>query len=203
MAMRLDANQIRAEPRRYAAQHAVMSAARRASVEMTPIPQPTALQTSHAISPNRLAALVENARALQRAAQTGATQPWLRGKRFGLLLGADGPESQDAISFDRAAVELGARVALIRPCLTEHSDAHEVQQTAHMLGRLYDAVVCEGMAPVLVHKLRLEAGVPVYDGFASSDHALAQATEMLGASTSTAHDNRRFALQALLLQATA
>jgi ornithine carbamoyltransferase len=169
---------------------------------MDSMPQPADLQAAHATPPNGLAALVEGARALQRAAQAGAAQPWLRGKRFGLLLEADGVETADTSAFDRAAIELGAQVAHIRPRLTEFSAAHEVQQTAQMLGRLYDAVVCEGLPPSLVRRLRIEAGVPVYDGIGASNHPVAQATQLLDPAGSI-EDKRRFVLQALLLQAVA
>jgi ornithine carbamoyltransferase len=107
-------------------------------------------------------------------------------------------EGDDAALFDRAAVELGATVAHIRPGLTELSSAHDVRQTALMLGRLYDAVVCEGMDPGLVRRLRVEAGVPVYDGITSPSHPIATAVELLGSAVSV-EDNRRFVLQALLL----
>jgi ornithine carbamoyltransferase len=67
-----------------------------------------------------------------------------------------------------------------------------------MLGKLYDAVECQGMAPTLVRQVRDGAGVPVYDGIASPRHPTAQLAHQLGGDTSDA-DNRRFVLQAVLL----
>ena len=119
-----------------------------------------------------------SARALQRAAQAGTTQPLLRGKNLGLLCEVD--DDADAALFRRAAVELGAHVAHIRPRLSELSTPEEVQHTARMLGRLYDAVECQGMAPALVQQVGNDAGVPVYDGIASQDHPTAQLAESLG-----------------------
>jgi ornithine carbamoyltransferase len=156
----------------------------------------------NATSPNEFETLVEDARALQRAARAGTTRPLLLGKRYGLLCGTDEAQSSVAVLFDHAAVELGAQVAHIQPGLTERSAAQDVQQTAHLLGRLYDAIVCAGMAPALVQRLRVEAGVPVYDHLTSPDHPIAQAAGMLDPAASV-EDNRRFALQALLLKATA
>ncbi len=151
------------------------------------------------LSPRELATLVEDARALQRSAAAGATPPLLRGRRFGLL-GAAGDAGKDDIAlFERAAIELGAQVAHIGPYLTELSEPREVEHTAHMLGRLYDAVVCQGMAPALVRRLSAEAGIPVYDGIASPSHPLAKAADQLGPATSVA-DKRRFLLQALLVR---
>jgi len=168
---------------------------------MQSIPHPPQTRTIDEVPPNEIAALLENARALQLAADSGAAiQPLLRGKKFGLLCGTDEATSDAAALFDRAAGELGARVARIRPRLTEQSTALDVQQTAHLLRRLYDAVVCEGMAPVLVQRLSLEVGVPVYDRITSTNHLITQLAARLGPAGSI-DNNRRFVLQALLLRA--
>lgn len=148
------------------------------------------------MSPRELSALLANARALQRAAQTGTTQPLLKGKNFGLLCEAG--DDPDAQLFRRAAVELGAHVAHIRPSLSELSTPHEVQHTARVLGRLYDAVECQGMPPALVQQVGDEAGVPVYDGIASREHPTAKLAEQLD-SSSLPEDRRRFVLQSLLV----
>lgn len=148
------------------------------------------------MSPREAAALLANARVLQRAAQEGTTQPLLKGKNFGLLCEAD--DHPDARLFRRAAVELGAHVAHIRPSLSELSTPQEVQHTARMLGRLYDAVECQGMPPALVAQVGDDAGVPVYDGIAGSEHPTAKLADQLDGG-STPEDKRRFVLQALLI----
>jgi ornithine carbamoyltransferase len=147
------------------------------------------------MSPRDVNAVLESARSLQRAARAGATQPLLRGKNLGLLCEAsDG----DAELFRRAAAELGAHVAQIRPSLSELSTPKDVLRTARILGKLYDAVECLGLAPALVQQVGDGAGVPVYDGLASPDHPSAQLARQLGGDTSDA-DNRRFVLQAMLV----
>jgi ornithine carbamoyltransferase len=139
--------------------------------------------------------LVARARALQLAAQAGASQVLLRGKNLGLLCETD---DGDADLFRRAASELGAHVAWIRPSLTLVSSPTEVQHTARMLGRLYDAVECQGMAPMLVQQVSAGADVPVYDGIASPTHPTAQLAQRLDGDMPEA-DKRRFILQAVLL----
>ena len=148
------------------------------------------------LSPHDVTAVLANARSLQRAAEAGQTQLLLRGKNLGLLCEAD--DDGGAALFRRAAVELGAHVAHIRPSLSELSTPQEVQHTARLLGRLYDAVECQGMAPALVQQVSNDAGVPVYDGIASQDHPTAKLANLLGSDTPPA-DNRRFVLQAVLL----
>ena len=152
------------------------------------------------IAPRDVAFVLDNARALQRAAQVGDLRALLRGRKFGLMCEIDNDKdsASDAALFRRAAGELGAHVAHIRPSLTELSTPQEVLQTARMLGRLYDAVECQGMAADLVHRLGADAGVPVYDAIASQHHPTAKLDSLLGGD-SPALDKRRFVLQAVLL----
>jgi ornithine carbamoyltransferase len=147
------------------------------------------------MSPRELSTVLDHARALQRAALAGTTQPLLRGKNLGLLCEAD---DGDAALFRRAASELGAHVAHILPSLSGLSTPKEVQHTARLLGRLYDAVECQGMAAALVRQVGDAAGVPVFDGIASARHPTAMLARQLGGDTSE-DDNRRFVLQAVLL----
>lgn len=147
------------------------------------------------MSPHDAKALLTGARSLQRAAQAGRIQPLLRDKNLGLLCEAD---NGDAALFRRAAVELGAHVAHIRPTLSQLSTPQDVRNMARMLGRLYDAVECQGLASDLVQQVASHAGVPIYAGLASRDHPTAALAELLGGDASPA-DNRRYLLQAVLL----
>ena len=162
------------------------------------------------IAPRDVAFVLDNARALQLAAQAGDLRSLLRGRKFGLMCEIDNDRESDndndsdsdAALFRRAAVELGAHVAHIRPSLTELSTPSEVQDTARMLGRLYDAVECHGMAADLVHQLGVDAGVPVFDAIASKRHPTAKLDALLGGD-SAPFDKRRFVLQAVLLSTVA
>ena len=162
------------------------------------------------IAPRDVSVVLEHARALQLAAEAGGLCTLLRGRKLGLLceihsnddINADtdiGTDIEgDAALFRRAALELGAHVAHIRPSLNGLSTPHEVQHTASMLGRLYDAVECQGMAADLVAQMGVDAGVPVYDGVASKRHPTARLVDLLDGNASTL-DKRRFVLQAVLL----
>ena len=154
------------------------------------------------LSPHDVAALLAYARMLLQAAQQGTVQPLLRAKNLGLLCEADDTGHDDAALFRRAAVELGAHVAHIRPSLSEHSSVQELQYTARMLGRLYDAVECQRIPADLVQRLREHVDVPVYDGLASPDNPTAKVADLLDAATPPA-DRRRIVVQAVLLSTVA
>lgn len=151
-------------------------------------------------SPLDVASLLCRARILQRAALDGTTPKLLRGKNLGLVYETQIDEAQAL--FRRAAEELGAHVAVMRSSLSPASAPQEVRHTARMLGRLYEAVECQGLDPVLVQRVGQHAGIPVFEGAAVTDHPAAQLAELLGDETPLA-DNRRFVLQALLLEAIA
>jgi len=141
-------------------------------------------------------AVLSHAHMLQDAAREGTTRPWLRGKNLALLC-EDG-DADEQVLFQEAAAELGARVARIHHGLAGLDTPQELRHTARLLGRLYDALECQGMAPALVQQLSAGAGVPVYDGLASSLHPTAAlATQLEG--LAHAEDKRRFVLQAMLL----
>ena len=164
---------------------------------MYPTLQHRSLLGLEPMSHSEVTALLAHARSLQRAAQAGSsTQPPLKGKNLGLL--CEAADGADAALFRRAAIELGAHVAHIRPSLSELSTPQEVEHTARVLGRLYDAVECQGMTSDLVRQVGDDAGVPIYDGIATPDHPTAKLAEQLEGGATNA-DNRRFVLQALLL----
>jgi len=152
----------------------------------------------HALSPAEETALVGRARLLQAAFLRGALSPQLKGKKLGIVCDEDSDGSESRLLFQRAAEELGAHVATLRPALSGLGNPAEVQHTARILGRFYDALECQGMAPEVVRQIAGHAGIPVYDGLACASHSTARLAELLDERTSPA-DNRRFVLQALLL----
>lgn len=140
--------------------------------------------------------VLDNARVLQRAAEAGELRAVLRGRKLGLVCEAQ--SNDDAVLFCRAAAALGAHVAHIRPSLTELSTPQEVCHTSRMLGRLYDAVECQGMPAALVQQMGADAGVPVFDGVASQTHPTARLADLI-AGDASALDKRCIVVQAVLL----
>ncbi|HMO48441.1 MAG TPA: ornithine carbamoyltransferase [Rubrivivax sp.] len=158
------------------------------------------MQAAAAPSAAEEQAWLEQARTLQRAVRAGRTQLLLRGKNLGLL--CDDDTLPAAVFFRASASELGAHVAHIGMSLSERSPAQEVARTAHLLGRLYDAIECQGLAGALVGQLAELSGIPVYDGMALNAAQLTRLALLLGPESALA-DNRRVALQALLLHSIA
>jgi ornithine carbamoyltransferase len=153
------------------------------------------LRTIERLPPQEVNALLATARSLQLAERSGATPPLLRGKKFGLMGELD---RADAAMFEGAVTALGGTVAHIPGSLTDLSRPGDLEHTARMLGRLYDAVECHGVPPALVQQVGDVAGIPVYDGLASPEHPTAKLAGLLGGDGADA-DHRRHLLQAVLL----
>lgn len=142
------------------------------------------------------AVVLAYARMLQREAVNGSPQPWLRGKNIGLLGGLDGDPA--AALFRQAAHELGAKVAQVRPFVPGTHAPVDLQHTARLLGRLYDAVEWPEASAGVRAQVQAAAGIPVYDGLGAPDHPTARLASLLAAEASVA-DRRRYVLQAVLL----
>ncbi len=124
-------------------------------------------------------ALLASARLLQRAESGTERDSLLRGKNLALV--CDSEHHADAILFRKAAAALGASVSHIRPDLPPPGgEAGEaLLRTARLLGRLYDGIECQGLAPAWVRQLGHDAGVPVFDGLATAGHPTAQLAQQL------------------------
>lgn len=107
-------------------------------------------------------ALVAAARALEGSDRFGVVHRPLAGRNIALL--SRSPDDAAQAAFCRAAAELGAQVARIP------FTGADAQDTAALLGRLYDAVDCEGLDTAFVERLEREAGVPVHNGLADAQH---------------------------------
>lgn len=162
--------------------------------------KPGSLNDFTTLSAQNMNALLARARELQLAAHSGAPQRLLAGKNVGLI--CEAADHADAALFQRAAMALGAQVAQLRTRLSKLSTPDEVRHTARVLGRLYDAVDCMGMAPEMVILISTEAGVPVFEGIASAQHPTAGLARLLD-SSAPLDDRRCLVIQAVLLSALA
>lgn len=144
------------------------------------------------------AALLDSARQLRRAALGGLAHRPLQGRNIGLLGRDNGTE--EAQLFTAAAQALGARVVWL-PTSPWANDV-VARDTARLMGRLYDAVECQGLAATEVAWLRQHAGVPVFDALAGPGHPSARLAEALDGGSADPL-NRRCVLQAVLMGALA
>ncbi|MEF7612767.1 ornithine carbamoyltransferase [Aquincola sp. MAHUQ-54] len=158
------------------------------------------------LSPQEKSALLASAQALSDTRRTGAVPPALHGRNIGLLCGA-AADASDIALLTQAAAALGCRVARVGPDLPSGSTPQRLQASAQLLGRLYDAVVCLGVEPDLVHGLGKNAGIPVFDSIGTPGHPIATLADAWAAAPvgsvalGTPAERRCALIQAVLLDA--
>ncbi len=136
-------------------------------------------------------ALVAGAERLRLAAAgAGGLRKVLLGKRLALL--SDDHDSPSARAFEQAATALGGHVARVR---ASGPGEHHVQELATLLGQLYDAIECQGLAAPDLRELGRNAGVPVFDCVAGTGHPLYRLAASMNGDTAANHGHL---LQALL-----
>jgi ornithine carbamoyltransferase len=146
------------------------------------------------------ARLPDAARDLQRAAQRGTQRVRLQGTHLCVVGAGSGGAQADAIA--DGARDLGAHVTALPPDQLALGTPGEAEHCAPLLGRLYDAIACVGVAIPVVDRLRAATGIPVLDVPALEDSAraaLASEPALAGA----LDDPRRRLLQAALVSALA
>jgi ornithine carbamoyltransferase len=130
------------------------------------------------------------AASLAEASRSGRALQPLRGKNLAVL--CESPSCAGSEVIFRAASALGARVTHIRPSDALNAPARGPDAVGSLLGRLYDAIDCYGVAPEMIDRLVQTTGRPVFNALGEQP-------------TTTAHDTRNdeFTLQALLVSALA
>lgn len=151
-----------------------------------------------ALPPRDVACLMGSAADLRRSAGAGCPQRPLRGKNIALLAPSGDLPAAEAAT--RAAQALGAQVVHVRSDTLPPLDAPAFAVAAGLLGRLYDAVVAEGVPAGMVRRVEAAADRPVLDDIAGDGHALRSlANAMTRADGITDHHD--WLLQAMLMHA--
>lgn len=92
----------------------------------------------------------------------------LCGKNLALLMA--GPPGPASALLQAAAIQLGARVALLRYAERADAQPRAVEALADALGRMYDAIDCEALPALVPQQIARHAGVPVSEGLGGEQH---------------------------------
>ncbi|MDW8395703.1 MAG: ornithine carbamoyltransferase [Anaerolineae bacterium] len=120
------------------------------------------------LSPAEIAYLLDLAAQLKAAKRAGAERPRLSGKNIALIFEKDSTRTRCA--FEVAAYDQGAHVTYIGPTGSQMGHKESIEDTARVLGRLYDAIEYRGFSQEVVETFARYAGVPVYNGLTDEFH---------------------------------
>ncbi|HET7795666.1 MAG TPA: hypothetical protein VFL64_19930 [Rhizobacter sp.] len=137
------------------------------------------------LPPDERRRVLDMAVSLKQTAQSGHPLQALRGKNLAVL--CESPDCPELESLRRAAGALGARVTHVRPSEALVPTTSGPDAVGSLLGRLYDAIDCHGLAPEVVERLARSTGRPVFNELAGQSNVRSPADD--------------FTLQALLLSA--
>lgn len=136
---------------------------------------PRHLWSVEALSGRELRCLLERALRLRH----GSAQAALRGRNLALL--CEGEPDDASRALQRAASALGAQVATLRASDTCPDGVQGGSATVRLLGRLYDAIDCCGLADAQVETIAREAGVPVFNGLGARGRPARTLAPLVGA----------------------
>lgn len=105
---------------------------------------------------------------LKTAKYAGTEQQKLKGKNIALIFEKDSTRTRCA--FEVAAFDQGARVTYLGPSGSQIGKKESMEDTARVLGRMYDGIEYRGYSQDIVETLAQYAGVPVWNGLTTEFH---------------------------------
>lgn len=120
------------------------------------------------LSQAELLYLLNLAHDLKRAKYSKTEQQHLKGKNIALIF--EKPSTRTRCAFEVACFDQGANVSYLDPSGSQMGHKETIQDTARVLGRLYDGIEYRGSGQAIVETLAQYAGVPVYNGLTAESH---------------------------------
>lgn len=121
--------------------------------------------------------LLDLARDLKRAKYAGVENQRLRGKNIALIF--EKTSTRTRCAFEVAAYDEGAHVTYIDPTSSQIGHKESMEDTAMVLGRMYDAIEYRGSSQENVETLAQYAGVPVFNGLTDEFHPTQMLADVL------------------------
>ncbi len=121
-----------------------------------------------------LLALSKNLKDLKR---TGTPHRYLEGKNVVLLFQKDSTRTRCA--FEVGAMDLGMGVTYLGPSGSQMGKKESIEDTARVLGRMYDGIEFRGFLQSDVEELAAKSGVPVWNGLTDMWHPTQMLADIL------------------------
>jgi ornithine carbamoyltransferase len=119
-------------------------------------------------SRDELLHLLTLAGALKTAKYAGTEVPRLSGKEIALIF--EKSSTRTRCAFEVASFDQGAHVTYLDPSGSQLGHKESIEDTAQVLGRMFDAIEYRGSGQANVEALAEHAGVPVYNGLTNEWH---------------------------------
>ena len=107
----------------------------------------------------------------------GVPHRYLEGKNIVLLF--EKTSTRTRCAFEVAGSDLGMGVTYLAPDSSQMGKKESIEDTARVLGRMYDGIEYRGFAQEIVEDLGANAGVPVWNGLTTEFHPTQMIADML------------------------
>ena len=108
---------------------------------------------------------------------TGTPHKYLEGKNIVLLF--EKTSTRTRCLFEVAGMDLGMGVTYLDPGSSQMGKKESIEDTARVLGRMYDGIEYRGFDQEIVQELADNAGVPVWNGLTNEFHPTQMLADLL------------------------
>ena len=112
--------------------------------------------------------LLDLSHKLKQEKKEGIQKPYLKGKNIVLLF--EKTSTRTRCAFEVAGYDLGMGVTYLDPTSSQMGKKESIEDTAKVLGRMYDGIEYRGFEQEIVENLGKNAGVPVWNGLTNEFH---------------------------------
>ncbi|AOT70193.1 ornithine carbamoyltransferase [Geosporobacter ferrireducens] len=119
-------------------------------------------------TPEEIRYLLELSKDLKNKKRIGGKEKLLAGKNVVLLF--EKASTRTRCAFEVAAMDEGAGVTFLSSNDSQMGKKESLEDTAKVLGRMYDGIEFRGFAQKTVELLAEHSGVPVWNGLTDADH---------------------------------
>jgi len=124
-----------------------------------------------------LLSLIQLSAELKAESKSGHERQRLQRKKIALIF--EKTSTRTRCAFEVAAYDQGAHVTYLGPEGSQIGHKESIEDTARVLGRMYDAIEYRGFGQSVVEGLAASAGVPVYNGLSNEFHPTQMLADML------------------------
>ncbi|MDR3304149.1 MAG: ornithine carbamoyltransferase [Treponema sp.] len=119
-------------------------------------------------TPAEIRYLLDLAKEFKRLKLTKTPHRYLEGKNIVLLF--EKTSTRTRCAFEVAGMDLGMGVTYLDPGCSQMGKKESIEDTARVLGRMYDGIEYRGYEQSIIDDLAKNAGVPVWNGLTTEFH---------------------------------
>lgn len=128
-------------------------------------------------TPEEIRYLISLAKRFKALKLAGTPHRYLEGKNIVLLF--EKTSTRTRCSFEVAGHDLGLGVTYLDPGSSQMGKKESIEDTARVLGRMFDGIEYRGYGQEIVENLAAHAGVPVWNGLTNEFHPTQMIADML------------------------